>query len=75
MSAHTPGPSEVTRRTHAHTPVVLRRDVKHTVYIGKGYKSLFTCPLCLRQTWQPLNFLGRRNVVCHGTKFTKEPKS
>lgn len=44
----------------------------HTQYVGKGYKALFVCPICAAQTWQHLNFLGRRNVVCHGTNFTKE---
>lgn len=58
----------------SHDVTICPRDVARTMYVGKGYKSAFECPACGRSTYQALNFLGRRNVVCNGVKFTKEAK-
>ena len=57
-----------------HALTICIRDVKGTQYVGKGYKSEFQCPDCGRKTWQHLSFLGMRNVVCDGQKFTKVSK-
>lgn len=57
-----------------HEPAICQRDVAGTQYVGKGYKSKFTCPTCGRSMWQHLNFLGQRTLVCNGEKFTKESK-
>jgi hypothetical protein len=58
-----------------HEPVVCVRK-EQPIYCGKGYKAKFVCPnpACGRSTYQALNFLGRRSVVCDGLKFTKEAK-
>lgn len=45
---------------------------QNTVYCGKSWKALFRCPNCGRETWQNLNFLGSRKVLCDGKKFTKK---
>jgi hypothetical protein len=58
-----------------HTPKTCKRDVINTQYVGKGYKSKFTCPECGSSCWQHLSFLGRRDVVCDGAKFTKVEKT
>lgn len=54
-----------------HEPINCVRDIRNTHYIGKGYTSPFTCPTCKRTARFHLGFLGRRNVVCNGVKFTK----
>lgn len=54
----------------AHAPTEMMRGFSH--YCGKGWKALFDCPACGRKTWQNLNFLGRRKLVCNGQKITKE---
>lgn len=59
----------------AHELAICVRDFKQTQYVGKGYKSKFQCPVCSRSTWQHIGFLGQRNVLCDGVKFTKEYKS
>lgn len=58
-----------------HDIAICTRDVKGTQYVGKSYKSEFTCPMCLRSTWQHLGFLGQRNVCCNGEKFSKADKT
>lgn len=57
-----------------HMPVKMNRDVHMTHYVGKSYKSKFECPLCHRQTWQHLGFLGQRELICNGKKITKQDK-
>lgn len=57
----------------AHGPQICTR-VGQPLYVGRGYKARFECPSCGRFTYQHLNFLGRRDVVCDGLKFTKKPK-
>lgn len=57
-----------------HEPIICPRDFRSTQYVGKGYKSKFTCPSCSRSTWQHIGFLGQRNVICNGVRFTKEYK-
>lgn len=54
-----------------HEPKACERIVRETFYVGKGWKSRFVCPTCGRATFQALNFLGTRKVVCDGRKFTK----
>lgn len=61
--------------TPIHESTICKRDVADTQYVGKGYRSKFVCGICNRSTWQHLGFLGQRNVMCNGLKFTKEPKS
>jgi uncharacterized protein (DUF2225 family) len=46
------------------TPIVV-------LYIGHGWKKLFVCPVCERETWQAENFLGSRQLVCDGLKIKK----
>lgn len=58
----------------AHEPTICVRDIASTQYVGKGYKSKFSCPACGQMTWQHLSFLGQRNLVCNGRKLSKEPK-
>ena len=59
-----------------HIPAKMVRDVKGSLYVYKGWKSKFTCPVCGREVWQHLNFLGGRDVICNGDKITKEhPKT
>lgn len=41
-------------------------------YNGKNYSKLFICPDCNKETWQNLNFLGSRNLICNGIKIIKE---
>jgi hypothetical protein len=41
---------------------------------GGSWKSRFVCPVCGRESWQLLNFLGRRSVVCNGLTFTKRAR-
>lgn len=48
------------------------RNIKMSLYVGKGWKSEFTCPTCGRKVWQHLNFLGQRKMICNGDKITKE---
>jgi len=48
------------------------RKMKAMHYVGKGYKGLFRCPVCGRETWQHLNFLGCRDLICTFTKITKQ---
>jgi hypothetical protein len=55
----------------AHEPTIIPRNVGETWFIGKGWKSEFTCPVCGRSARFALNFLGGRDVVCDGVKFTK----
>lgn len=55
-----------------HTAIECVRDIQGSQYCGKSWKSRFTCPECGRKCWQNLNFLGRRRVMCNGTRFTKE---
>jgi len=57
-----------------HEPRLCVRNMLMTFGINKGAKSLFECPACGRKTYQALNFLGRRNVVCDGVRFTKQPR-
>lgn len=54
-----------------HTPADCKR-VGQPIYVGNGYKARFDCPNpeCRRSTYQALNFLGRRVVVCDGQVFT-----
>lgn len=59
----------------SHKPAVCVRDVRGSQYVGKGYKSKFECPTCGRYTWQLLNMLGRRDVICNGEKFSKVAKN
>lgn len=54
--------------TTCQTPEPLRANQQ---YIYKGWKQRFVCPVCGRETWQHLNFLGRRFVACNGEKFSK----
>jgi len=53
-----------------HDPVTCERDTTQTMYMGGGWKSLFRCPTCERESWEPLTFRGR--LVCSGKEFTKE---
>jgi len=46
--------------------------MQNTYYVGKGWKALFKCKICDRKSWQHLNFLGRRKLVCHGNKWSKQ---
>ena len=48
------------------------RDKLTIRYNGKSYDKLFVCPCCGKETWQNLNFLGSRSLVCNGRKITKE---
>jgi len=57
-----------------HFPAVCIRDVKSSLPIGKGWKSLFRCPACRASTWQALNFLSGYSLWCDGQKFAKEKK-
>lgn len=59
MSTHTPGPCK-------------RQNIVH--YSGKSYSDAFKCPMCGRVGRYNLSFLGSRNVVCDGSKFTKEAR-
>jgi len=54
-----------------HAPMVCPRSPKPPIYVGKGYKAAFECPMCQRSTYQHLNFLAGRRVVCDGLKFVK----
>jgi hypothetical protein len=54
-----------------HNRVKCDRDVRGTQYVGKGYKSKFTCSTCGASCWQHLSYLGSRHVVCTGDKFLK----
>lgn len=59
----------------AHAPAIMIRRAPfqlYTQYVGKGWKALFRCPACGRETWQHMNFLGRRSLVCTGTKIVKQ---
>lgn len=53
-----------------HNPVLIERE-KQGVYSGKGWKDKFICPECGRATYQSLNFLGARRMVCNGEKWQK----
>ena len=44
------------------------------VYVGKGWKALFKCDCCGKETWQHLNFLGQKVLVCNGEKIKKEAR-
>lgn len=55
-----------------HEPAVCIRDVAGTQYVGNGWRSKFTCPACSRSSWQHLNFLGQRSLICDGVRFSKE---
>jgi hypothetical protein len=55
-----------------HDPTICQR-VGQPLYVGKGYKARFECS-CGRHTYQHLNFLGRRNIVCDGAKFAQVAK-
>lgn len=37
-----------------------------------GHTDAFRCPSCGREGRFALNYLGRRQVVCNGVKFTRE---
>jgi len=67
-----PPPFRAVAETIQHEAAICVRDVAGTQYVGKGYRSKFTCPVCGRSSWQHLNFLGRRKMVCNGGKFSKE---
>jgi hypothetical protein len=59
----------------AHAPAIMVRRsplALYSAYVGKGWKALFRCPACGRETWQHLNFLGRRSLICSGLKITKK---
>jgi len=58
----------------SHEPRLCIRDIRTSQPTVKGWKSKFTCPGCGRSTWQALNFLGTRKLVCDGVKFTKVPR-
>lgn len=55
----------------AHPEVNCERIKRETFYVGKGWKSRFVCPTCGRSSFQHLNFLGQRVLVCNGEKFAK----
>lgn len=57
-----------------HEPVICKK-TGHGHYHYKNWSYDFTCPACSRIGRFSLNFLGQRNVICDGAKFTKEPKS
>jgi hypothetical protein len=40
-------------------------------YLGKSWGASFKCPACGGRTFQNLNFLGRRDMVCNGVKWAK----
>ena len=66
-------------KTRTHVPEVMERVkpyVMNTVYVYKGWKTMFVCPVCGKSSWQHLNFLGRTWVpVCFGNKVIKMKKS
>lgn len=68
------GMNNTTTMTTTHKPAKCVRggSPRDTMYVGKGWKARFICPECGRETWQHLNYLGRRSVVCDGRKFTKQ---
>ena len=45
--------------------------MQSSIYVGKGYKGLFRCPMCGKETWQHLNFLAGRKMICDGNKISK----
>jgi hypothetical protein len=57
----------------AHELVLCER-TGHGYYSYRNWSSTFRCPLCGRSGRFSLNFLGQRNVMCGGNKFTKVPK-
>jgi hypothetical protein len=61
-----------------HAATQCERDVTSSLYCGHmrggSWKSRFVCPVCGRESWQLLNFLGRRSVVCNGLTFTKRAR-
>lgn len=50
---------------HAATAMV-RRGVVH--FSGRSYSDQFLCPVCGRRQRQNLSFLGRRRLLCVGTR-------
>ena len=59
---------------HANTQMVWNRSKGEYAirYNGKSYDKKYHCPECGRETWQNLNFLGSRVLMCNGSKITKE---
>ena len=40
---------------------------------GYSHKGLFQCPICNKETWQNLNYLGQGwKLICNGEKIKKE---
>jgi hypothetical protein len=57
-----------------HAPVPCFQD-GHGQYAFRNWTFAFRCPACDRTGRFNLNYLGQRNVVCNGVKFTKEDSS
>lgn len=56
-----------------HQPTVCQQVSATARYNGKNWSNLFACPVCLRNGRFNHNFLGKRLVVCDGSKFSKVP--
>lgn len=64
-------------KAEEHEPCEMERKkpfVQFTQYVNKGHKAAFECPVCHRVTWQHLNFLGQRILICDGLRLRKQHK-
>lgn len=43
-------------------------------YSNKNWSQKFTCPTCGARVWKNANFLGRRVLLCAGTKTLTSPR-
>ena len=59
--------------TTTHDPTICEK-TGHGYHHYKNWSYAFQCPVCSRTGKFCLNFLGQRNVICNGQKFTKEYK-